>query len=102
MLYAVRGNKQLKIEEAEKATYLNQGYDIAQEQGGELVPVETAPSKTIPYVKYEALLDENAVLKEQLEAAESSEQLDALQKENKALKDKLAEANKKLKETGKE
>ncbi|WP_160045574.1 hypothetical protein [Paenibacillus sp. USDA918EY] len=102
MLYAVKGNKQLKIQETEKASYLNLGYDIAEEQDGKLVPLESSLSKTVPYAQYEVLQRENAELKEKLEAAGSQEQVETLQKENKSLKEKLAEANKKLKEVGKE
>lgn len=98
MLYAIKGNKQLQIDDAEKATYLKLGYDIAEADGDKLETVETSPAKTVPYPQYEALQKENAALKEQLEAAGDAGQIEALQKENKSLKDKLAEANKKLKE----
>ena len=93
MLYAVKGNKQLKIDEKEKGAYLNLGYDIAKEEGGKLVPLEESPAKTVTAAQYKAVLDENAKLKEQVETIE---------KENKALKEKLAEANKKPKEANKE
>lgn len=66
MLYAVRGNKQLKIDEAERQRYLNLGFDIAEDQGGALVVVQHAPSKTVPYAQYEKLQKENAELKAQL------------------------------------
>ncbi|MGM1047606.1 MAG: hypothetical protein ACQEXX_15835 [Bacillota bacterium] len=102
MLYAVRGNKQLKIDEAEKTVYLKQGYDIAEEKEGQLETIEVSPSKTVPYAQYEVLRQENTELKEQLAGADQSKQLEALQKENKALKEKLAEANKKMKEATKE
>ena len=67
-LYAVRGNKHLKITEAERAAHLALGYDIAVVDGKSLKIVETSPSKTVPYAKYKALLDENAALKAELEA----------------------------------
>lgn len=86
MMYAVKGNKQLKIDEAEKAAYLSQGFDIAEEREGKLETLEESPAKTIPMAQYKAVLA----------------QVEELKKENKSLKDKLAEANKKLKETGKE
>lgn len=107
MLYAVKGNKQLKIDEAEKETYLKLGYDIAQVSGNELKTVETSPSKTVSWKDYQAVVTENEDLKEQLSAAGSGtpealkglqEQVDTLTKENKALK----EANKKLKDAAKE
>lgn len=68
MLYAVRGNKQLKIDEAEKAAYLNQGYDIAKEQNGQLQTIAVSPSKTVPYAEYKKLLDENEALKDEIAA----------------------------------
>lgn len=102
MLYAVKGNKQLKIDEKEKGAYLTLGYDIAKEEDGKLVPLEESPAKTVTAAQHKAALDENAKLKEQLEAAGDPKQVEALEKENKALKEKLAEANKKLKEVNKE
>lgn len=107
MLYAVKGNKQLKIDDAEKETYLKLGYDIAEQDGDVLKTIKHAPTKSVSWKDHEAVVAENAELKEQLSAAGSGtpealkglqEQLDAAQKENKALKEKLTEANKKLKE----
>ncbi|SFE11346.1 hypothetical protein SAMN04487969_101124 [Paenibacillus algorifonticola] len=91
MLYAVKGNKQLKIDEADATGYLKLGYDIAKEENGELVTIEVSPSKTVTYAEHKKALDRIA----ELEAADPDEKLQA---ENKALKEKLAEANKKLKE----
>jgi hypothetical protein len=65
-LYAVRGNKHLKITEAERAAHLALGYDIAVWNGKSLKIVETSPAKTVPYAKYKALLDENVALKGEL------------------------------------
>lgn len=69
MLYAVRGNKQLKIEETDRRKYLSLGYDIAKEEDGKLEIVQHAPSKTVSYARYEKLENENAELKAQLAAA---------------------------------
>lgn len=66
MLYAVKGNTQLKIEEAERSDYLKLGYDIAEETEGKLETVEVSPAKTVSYKEYEALKAENAELKAQL------------------------------------
>jgi len=85
MLYAIKGNKQLKIDEAEQQTYLKLGYDIAKANGDELSVIETAPSKIVPYVQYKALLDENEELQLRYGAAQT---------EIKTLKDQLAEAKK--------
>ncbi|PWV97443.1 hypothetical protein DFQ01_12187 [Paenibacillus cellulosilyticus] len=82
MLYAIKGNKQLKIDEADKAGYLKLGYDIAEEQGGALETIETSPSKTVTYAEHKKALDRNEELEEQLAS----------------MKTKLTEANKKLKE----
>jgi len=66
VLYAVKGNKQLKIDEAERQRYLNLGFDIAEDRGGKLEIVQHAPSKTVPYAQYELLQKENEALKAQL------------------------------------
>lgn len=73
MLYAVKGNTQLKIDEAERSDYLKLGYDIAEADEDKLVTVETSPAKTVSYKEYEALKaqfatveQENADLKAQL------------------------------------
>lgn len=66
MLYAVRGNKQLKIDEADRQRYLNLGYDIAEAKDGKLEIIQHAPSKTVPYAQYEKLQKENEALKAQL------------------------------------
>lgn len=62
MLYAVKGNKQLKIDEREKKAYLALGYDIAEEKSGKLKIIEHSPSKTVPYAQYEKILKENEKL----------------------------------------
>lgn len=93
MLYAVRGNKQLKIDEADKRAYLNQGYDIAEEKDGKLETIEVSPSKTVPYAEFKKSKDRIETLEQELESAQS---------DITSLKGKLAEANKKLKEAGKE
>lgn len=90
MLYAIKGNKQLKIDEASKGAYLNMGFDIAEVDGNKLNIIEESPSKTITFVEHKKVV-----------AALETENAE-LTKENKSLKEKLAEANKKLKEAGKE
>lgn len=69
MLYAVRGNKQLKIDEASRSTHLALGYDIAEARNGKLKIVQHAPSKTVPYAQYEKALKEIEDLKSQLAEA---------------------------------
>jgi gas vesicle protein len=94
LLYAIKGNKQLKIDEAEKDTYLKLGYDIAEAEGNELKTIETSPSKTVSAKQFEALQKENKALKEQLQNADNKDQIEALQSEIKDLKAQLAEAKK--------
>jgi len=66
-LYAVRGNKHLKITEAERAAYLALGYDIAKVVGGNrLEVVEISPTKTVPYTKYKDALDRIVALETEL------------------------------------
>ncbi|MEK3796119.1 hypothetical protein MKX42_30720 [Paenibacillus sp. FSL R7-0204] len=85
MLYAVKGNAQVKIDEAERFDYLKLGYDIAEVDGDALTTVETSPAKTVPYKDYEAL----------------KAQLTVLEGENAKLKAELAEAKKPAAKTDK-
>jgi hypothetical protein len=68
-MIAVKDNKQIKIEDSEKATYLTLGYDIADisEDGKSLNIIENAPNKLIPYVKYKEALDKIATLEAEIE-----------------------------------
>jgi len=93
MFYAVKGNTQLKIDEAERSDYLKLGYDIAEEKDGELEMIESSPAKTLSYAEHKKALDEIENLRGQL--AGFGEEAS---KEIASLKAKLAEANKKLKE----
>jgi hypothetical protein len=86
VMYAVRGNKHLKITEADRATHLALGYDIAEVVDDKLKVVEVAPDKTVPYAKHKAALDRIAALEKQ---DFSSKLRDALA-ENEALKAELA------------
>ena len=72
-LYAVRGNKHLKITESERAAHLALGYDIAKVDGDTLRVVEVAPDKTVPFAKHKAALDEIAALKAELGKDKSKE-----------------------------
>ncbi|MBY9082378.1 hypothetical protein KIH86_13885 [Paenibacillus sp. HN-1] len=71
MLYAVKGNTQLKIEEAERSDYLKLGYDIAEVDGEALKTVETSPSKSVSYAEHQKALDEIESLKAQLAGADT-------------------------------
>lgn len=69
-MLAVRGNKQIKIDEAEKATYLALGYDIAEvdTDSNSLKITDTAPGKTVPYATYKESLDKVASLEAEIDA----------------------------------
>lgn len=64
MLKAIKENKVYKINEAEKAGYLSEGYDIYED--GSLV--EKSAKATVPYAEYKRLRDENEQLKSKLKA----------------------------------
>lgn len=90
LLYAIKGNKQLQIENSEKATYLKAGYDIGSSDGKNLEIIERSPNSVVSFVKYEALEDK-------LHDAESDneslkKEIEALRKEVDTFKKKQAEA----------
>lgn len=66
MLYAIKGNKRLKIDESQKNAYLAWGYDIAKAIGEKLKVIESTPAKTVPYAKYKDALDKIASLEKEL------------------------------------
>lgn len=101
MLFAVKGNKQFKIDDADRETYLKLGYDIAEQSGNTLEVVENASSKKVSWKEYEALVRENEDLRKQIAASGSGTpealegmktQLDDANKEIKSLKKQLAAA----------
>ncbi|WP_187388755.1 hypothetical protein [Paenibacillus ihuae] len=103
MLFAVKGNKQLRIDDAERDTYLKMGYDIAEQDGNDLKVVDNAPSKTVSFTEYQKLAQENAELLKQVAASGSGtpEALNGMkvkladaEKEIESLKAQLAEAKK--------
>lgn len=59
---AVKANKQYTITEAEKKSYLAQGYDIIGDNGA----VEHSPQATVPYAEYEKAQAEIAKLRDEL------------------------------------
>ncbi|QZN77370.1 hypothetical protein [Paenibacillus sp. DR312] len=99
MLFAVKGNTQLKIDDAERETYLKLGYDIAEQSGNTLEVVENASSKKVSWKEYEALVRENEDLRKQIAESGSGTpealkglqtQLDDANKEIKSLKKQIA------------
>lgn len=99
MLFAVKGNTQLKIDDADRETYLKLGYDIAEQSGNTLEVVENASSKKVAWKEYEALVRENEELRNQIAESGSGTpealtglktQLDDANKEIKSLKKQIA------------
>jgi hypothetical protein len=77
-MIAVKDNKQIKIEEVEKTTYLALGYDIAEADGNELKIIENAPGKSVPYAQYKEVMDKIAEL--EAEKVELLAEIDAINK----------------------
>lgn len=69
---AIKGNKVYTIDEKQKKTYVDAGFDIKDDSGK---VIAHGRGKTVPYADFAALQEENK----------------ALQEENKALKEKIAE-----------
>lgn len=99
MLIAVKGNAQLKIDDADRDTYLKLGYDIAEQSGNTLEVVENSSSKKVSWKEYEALVRENEELRNQIAESGSGTpealkglqtQLDDANKEIKSLKKQIA------------
>ncbi len=66
-MVAVKANKQYTITEAEKKSYLAQGYDIIGDNGA----VEHSPQATVPYAEFEKAQAEIAKLREELAQAQA-------------------------------
>lgn len=66
-MVAVKANKQYTITEAEKKSYLAQGYDIIGDNGA----VEHSPQATVPYAEFEKSQAEIAKLREELAQAKT-------------------------------
>lgn len=67
-MIAVKDNKQITIQDSEKATYLALGYDIAElsADGKSLDITENAPGKTVSYTTYKEVLDQVAALQAEI------------------------------------
>lgn len=63
---AVKGNKMLTITESEVTDFVNRGFDIYD--GKKLI--KHGVGKTVPYAKYEAVLNELEALKAEASKAE--------------------------------
>lgn len=67
-MYAVKGNKQYTITEAEKKGYRARGFDIVDD-GGELL--EAGAGKTVAYAKYQQAQERTAELEKALAEKEN-------------------------------
>lgn len=67
-MVAVKANKQYTITEAEKKSYLAQGYDIIGDNGA----VEHSPQATVPYSEYEKAQAEITKLRDELAQAKTA------------------------------
>ena len=67
---AKKENKVYTIQEREKKRFLEEGYDIYDDDGK---VIERSPKKLIKYSEYEKVLKENAALKAELEALKKGE-----------------------------
>lgn len=82
-MFARKENKEYRINDEMKSAYLNDGYDIYNEEGK---VIEYSPKKTITMNEH---LEEVAKLQEELEKANANNS-------NKELEDKIAELEKAL------
>ena len=87
-MFARKANKIYRVDDASKAGYLAQGYDIVDDEGD---VIEHSPQATVKYSDYEKLLNENKALKEQVEKYSDYEKL---LNENKALKEQVEKSGK--------
>lgn len=74
MLYAVKGNRRLRIDEKEKDKYLAMGYDIAEVQGKKLETIEAATTRTVPYAKHKEALGRIAALEKELNGLKKAQE----------------------------
>ncbi|WP_085833506.1 hypothetical protein [Clostridium merdae] len=66
---AVKGNKEYTIAETQKEQYVRDGFDIVDDTGKVL---QTGAGKSVPFAQHQAVLEENASLKEQIKALQAA------------------------------
>jgi hypothetical protein len=93
-MYAVKGNRQYTISEANVKQYQQDGYDILSDDGKTVIA--HGVGKTVLYDKYEAVCKELEALKSTFKEPSKSEkelkaQVKALTEENETLKAKAQE-----------
>lgn len=74
---AVKGNKVYQIDESQKKTYLDSGFDIEDEAGN---VIEYGRGKQVPYNDFLKLQKENEQLREKLKKMEESPEKKATKK----------------------
>lgn len=97
---AVKANKEYRVTEANKQMYLNDGYDIIDDEGK---VIEYSPKKTVKYSEYQKLEKELAELKANGGSdAELTKQVEELTKTNGELTKANAELTKQVKDLTKQ
>lgn len=66
---AVKGNKEYTIAETQKDQYVRDGFDIVDDVGKIL---QAGAGKSVPFAQYQAVLDENTGLKEQIKGLQAA------------------------------
>lgn len=95
-MIAVKANKEYRVTEENKHIYLNDGYDIMDDNGK---IIEYSPKKTIKYSEYQKLEKELEEAKANGSNAELTKQVEELTKANGVLtseKDELTKVNAEL------
>lgn len=69
MLYAVKANKEVPIDEKDEQSFLSNGYDIYEQKNGKVSLKTVSPSKKVSYAEYETLKEENEKLEKELKEA---------------------------------
>ena len=89
---AVKDNKEYTIEENQKKSYQDAGFDILND-AGEMIAY--GKGRSVPYGDYKKLESENKLLKEKLRAAEASAKNTAPAEEVKSEEKREKNSNKK-------
>ena len=96
---AIKANKEYRITEANKQAYLNDGYDIIDDQGK---IIEYSPKKTIKYSEYQKVVKELEELKANASNSELTKQVEDLTKANEDLTKTNGELTKQVKDLTKQ
>lgn len=66
---ATKGNKVYTIDQSQQERYVKEGFDILDDSGK---VVQQGAGKTVPYEKYQTVVNENTTLKKQLKTAQEA------------------------------